>query len=263
MLLKNKKILITGVANKYSIAAGIANSMFREGAELAFTFQNERLLKNIKPIAEACGSDILVECDVSDDDSIKNAFSSLKKKWNTFDGLVHSIGYAPSDQLEGNFVDVTTREGFKIAHDISSYSFTAMAKEAKSMLNDNSALLTLTYLGSIQTMPNYNVMGLAKASLEANTRFLAASLGSNNIRVNAISAGPIKTLAASGVKNFRKMLNQHSQRAPLGRTVTSEEVGNTAAFLCSDYASGITGEITYVDAGFNISAMPLKETFDD
>lgn len=263
MLLKNKKILITGVANKYSIAAGIANSMFREGAELAFTFQNERLLKNIKPIAEACGSDILVECDVSDDDSIKNAFSSLKKKWNTFDGLVHSIGYAPTDQLEGNFVDVTTREGFKIAHDISSYSFTAMAKEAKSMLNDNSALLTLTYLGSIQTMPNYNVMGLAKASLEANTRFLAASLGSNNIRVNAISAGPIKTLAASGVKNFRKMLNQHSQRAPLGRTVTSEEVGNTAAFLCSDYASGITGEITYVDAGFNISAMPLKETFDD
>ena len=263
MLLKNKKILITGVANKYSIAAGIAKSMFREGAELAFTFQNDRLLKNIKPIAEACGSDILVECDVSDDDSIKNAFSSLKKKWNTFDGLVHSIGYAPSDQLEGNFVDVTTREGFKIAHDISSYSFTAMAKEAKSMLNDNSALLTLTYLGSIQTMPNYNVMGLAKASLEANTRFLAASLGSNNIRVNAISAGPIKTLAASGVKNFRKMLNQHSQRAPLGRTVTSEEVGNTAAFLCSDYASGITGEITYVDAGFNISAMPLKETFDD
>ena len=248
MLLKNKKILITGVANKYSIAAGIANSMFREGAELAFTFQNERLLKNIKPIAEACGSDILVECDVSDDDSIKNAFSSLKKKWKTFDGFVHSIGYAPSDQLEGNFVDVTTREGFKIAHDISSYSFTAMAKEAKSMLNDNSALLTLTYLGSIQTMPNYNVMGLAKASLEANTRFLAASLGSNNIRVNAISAGPIKTLAASGVKNFRKMLNQHSQRAPLGRTVTSEEVGNAAAFLCSDYASGITGEITYVDA---------------
>ena len=171
--------------------------------------------------------------------------------------------FIPPVALEGDFVDVTTREGFKIAHDISSYSFTAMAKEAKSMLNDNSALLTLTYLGSIQTMPNYNVMGLAKASLEANTRFLAASLGSNNIRVNAISAGPIKTLAASGVKNFRKMLNQHSQRAPLGRTVTSEEVGNTAAFLCSDYASGITGEITYVDAGFNISAMPLKETFDD
>ena len=173
---------------------------------------------------------------------------------------VHSIGYAPADQLEGNFVDVTSREGFKVAHDISSYSFTAMARESKPMLNENSALLTLTYLGSVQTMPNYNVMGLAKASLEANTRFLAASLGKDNIRVNAISAGPIKTLAASGVKNFRKMLSQHSNRAPLGRTVTAEEVGNVASFLCSNYASGITGEITYVDAGFNIAAMPLSET---
>ena len=263
MLLKNKKILITGIANKYSIAAGIAESMHKQGAELAFTYQNERLLKNIKPIANACDSDILIECDVSDDASIKASFERLKKSWVSFDGFVHSIGYAPSDQLEGDFLEVTNREGFKIAHDISSYSFTAMAKEAKSMLNENSALLTLTYLGSVQTMPNYNVMGLAKASLEANTRFLAASLGKNNIRVNAISAGPIKTLAASGVKNFRKMLSQHSQRAPLGRTVTAEEVGNTAAFLCSDFASGITGEITYVDAGFNISAMPLNEIDDD
>ena len=263
MLLKNKKFLIAGIANKYSIATGIANAMHKEGAELAFLFQNERLLKNIRPIADACKSNILIKCDVSNDESIKSSFKELQNSWNTFDGFVHSIGYAPADQLEGDFVDVTTREGFKVAHDISSYSFTAMAKESKSMLNKNSALLTLTYLGSIQTMPNYNVMGLAKASLEANTRFLAASLGKDNIRVNAISAGPIKTLAASGVKNFRKMLNQHSKRAPLGRTVTAEEVGNTAAFLCSDYASGITGEITYVDAGFNISAMPLKETFDD
>ena len=263
MFLKNKKILISGLANKYSIAAGIAYAMHKEGAELAFSYQNERLLKNIKPIAEACGSKILIECDVSDDDSIKSSFEELKKCWSTFDGFVHSIGYAPSDQLEGDFVDVTTREGFKVAHDISSYSFTAMAKESKSMLNENSALLTLSYLGSIQTMPNYNVMGLAKASLEANTRFLAASLGRNNIRVNAISAGPIKTLAASGVKNFRKMLSQHSKRAPLGRTVTAEEVGNAAAFLCSDYASGITGEITYVDAGFNIAAMPLNEIEND
>ena len=259
MLLKNKKILISGLANKFSIAAGIAQAMHREGAELAFTYQSERLLKNLKPIADACNSDILIECDVSSDESIKESFKDLKKRWTNFDGFVHSIGYAPADQLEGNFVDVTTREGFKVAHDISSYSFTAMAKEAKPMLNENSALLTLTYLGSIQTMPNYNVMGLAKASLEANTRFLAASLGKNNVRVNAISAGPIKTLAASGVKNFRKMLSQHSNRAPLGRTVTSEEVGNVAAFLCSNYASGITGEITYVDAGFNISAMPLHE----
>ena len=259
MLLKNKKIIIFGLANKYSIAAGIARSMSKQGAKLAFAYQNERLLRNLRPIADECNSDILIECDVSSDESIENAFNNLTKEWNTFDGLVHSIGYAPADQLEGNFVDVTNREGFKIAHDISSYSFTALAKAAKPFLNENAALLTLTYLGAMQTMPNYNVMGLAKASLEANTRFLAASLGDKKIRVNAISAGPIKTLAASGVKNFRKMLAQHSKRAPLGRAVTAEEVGNAAAFLCSDYASGITGEITYVDAGFNISAMPMHE----
>jgi len=259
MLLKNKKILISGLANKYSIASGIASAMHREGAELAFTYQNERLLKKLKPLAKEYGSNILIECDVSSDDSIKNSFVELKKRWSSFDGFVHSIGFAPADQLEGNFVDVTTREGFKIAHEISSYSFTAMAKEAKPALNDGSALLTLTYLGSMQSLPNYNVMGLAKASLEANTRFLAASMGKDNIRVNAISAGPIKTLAASGVKNFRRMLSQHSSRAPLGRTVTTEEVGNVAAFLCSNYASGVTGEITYVDAGFNTAAMPLNE----
>ena len=252
-------LFISGLANKYSIAAGIASAMHREGAQLAFTYQNERLLKNLKPLAESYGSDILIECDVASDESINSSFKELGKHWDCFDGFVHSIGFAPADQLEGSFVDVTTREGFKIAHDISSYSFTALAKAAKPMLNDGSALLTLTYLGSIQSLPNYNVMGLAKASLEANTRFLAASMGPDNIRVNAISAGPIKTLAASGVKNFRKMLSQHSARAPLGRTVTTEEVGNTAAFLCSDYASGITGEITYVDAGFNTAAMPLHD----
>lgn len=262
MLLKNKRILISGLANKYSIASGIAAAMHREGAELAFTYQNERLLKNLKPIAESYGSSILIESDVSSDESIDNSFKELKKHWDSFDGLVHSIGFAPADQLEGNFVDVTTREGFKVAHDISSYSFTALAKAAKPMLNDNSALLTLTYLGAMQTMPNYNVMGLAKASLEANTRFLAASMGRDGVRVNAISAGPIKTLAASGVKNFRKMLSQHSARAPLGRTVTTEEVGNVAAFLCSDYASGVTGEITYVDAGFNTAAMSIEEYSD-
>ena len=260
MLLKNKRILITGLANKYSIANGIAAAMYREGAQLAFAYQNDRLLKNLTSIAEDYNSNILIECDVSSDESIDKAFKELNKHWDSFDGLVHSIGFAPSDQLEGNFVDVTSREGFKVAHDISSYSFTALAKAAKPMLNDSSALLTLTYLGAIQTIPNYNVMGLAKASLEANTRFLAASMGRDNIRVNAISAGPIKTLAASGVKNFRKMLTQHSERAPLGRTVTTEEVANTAAFLCSDYASGITGEITYVDAGFNTAAMPLTES---
>ena len=206
MLLKNKKIIIFGLANKYSIAAGIAKSMINQGATLALAYQNERLLKNIKPIAEDLGIDLLVECDVSSDESIDKCFKTIGKYWDNFDGLVHSIGFAPSDQLEGSFVDVTTREGFNIAHEISSYSFTALAKAAKPMLNDSSALLTLSYLGSVQTMPNYNVMGLAKASLEANTRFLAASMGKDGVRVNAISAGPIKTLAASGVKNFRKML---------------------------------------------------------
>ena len=254
-MLENKKIVITGIANKFSIANGIATAMSKNGAELAFLYQNERLLKRIKPIAEELGVETFVECDVSSDDSIDKAFSEIKTKWGKVDGLVHSIGFAPTDQLEGDFTDVTTREGFKIAHDISSYSFTALAKAALPILSENAALLTLTYLGSIQSLPNYNVMGLAKASLEANTRFLAASLGKKGVRVNAISAGPIKTLAASGVKNFRSMLTEYADRAPLGRTVTTEEVGNVAAFLCSDLASGITGEITYVDAGFNTSAM--------
>ena len=254
-MLNSKKIVITGIANKFSIAYGIAKSMSRNGAELAFLYQNERLLKKIKPLAEDLGVETLVECDVSSDASIAKAFQAIKSEWGNIDGLVHSIGFAPTDQLEGDFTEVTTREGFQIAHDISSFSFTALAKAALPILNENSALLTLTYLGSIQSLPNYNVMGLAKASLEANTRFLAASLGKKGIRVNAISAGPIKTLAASGVKNFRSMLSEYAERAPLGRTVTTEEVGNVATFLCSDLASGITGEITYVDAGFNTSAM--------
>jgi len=256
-MLKNKKILIAGLANKHSIAAGIAKAMHAQGAELAFTYQSERLKKNVKKIASEVNSNLLFECDVASDQSIETMYQNLSKDWKSFDGFVHSIGFAPANELDGNFLDATTREGFKIAHDISSYSFTAMAKGAKSMLNPGSALLTLTYLGSIQSLPNYNVMGLAKASLEANTRFLAASLGKKGIRVNAISAGPIKTLAASGVKNFRSMLKEYADRAPLGRAVTTEEVGNVAAFLCSDLASGITGEITYVDAGFNTSAMSL------
>ena len=257
-MLKGKKFLITGVDNKFSIATGIAKAMHNNGAELAFAYQNERLLRNLKPIAESLDSNMLIECDVSSDQSIEQMFTKLRESWDSFDGFVHSIGFAPSDQLEGDFTEVTTREGFKIAHDISSYSLTALAKAALPYLNNDSAILTLTYLGSIQTLPNYNVMGLAKASLEANTRFLAASLGDKGIRVNAISAGPIKTLAASGVKNFRSMLENYAEKAPLGRTVTTEEVGNVAAFLCSNLASGITGEITFVDAGFNIAALPVK-----
>ena len=193
----------------------------------------------------------------------RDLFPKLSKYWDKFDILVHSVAFVPKEALAGDFVQSTTRENFSIAHDISSYSFTALAKASLPYLNENASLLTVSYLGAERTMPNYNVMGLAKASLEANTRFLAASMGSDNIRVNAISAGPIKTLAASGVKNFRKMLSQHSARAPLGRTVSAEEVGNVAAFLCSDYASGITGEITYVDAGFNIAAMPLYEKTEE
>jgi len=261
-MLKNKKILIAGLANKHSIAAGIAKSMHAQGAELAFTYQSERLKKNVEKIAAEVSSDLLIECDVGSDESIDQMFKELSKNWQTFDGFVHSIGYAPANELEGNFLDASTREGFKIAHDISSYSFTAMAKAARPFLNPNSALLTLTYLGSIQSLPNYNVMGLAKASLEANTRFLAAALGPDDIRVNAISAGPIKTLAASGVKNFRKMLTNYANRAPLRRVVTTTEVGNVAAFLCSDLASGVTGEITYVDGGFNTAAMSVEEYAD-
>ena len=250
------------LANKRSIAAGIAKAMHSQGAELAFTYQSERLKKNVEKIAGELGSELLFECDVASDQSIDQMYTELSNHWKTFDGFVHSIGYAPANELEGNFVDVATREGFQIAHDISSYSFTAMAKGAKPMLNENSALLTLTYLGSIQSLPNYNVMGLAKASLEANTRFLAAAMGPDSIRVNAISAGPIKTLAASGVKNFRKMLSNYANRAPLRRVVTTLEVGNVAAFLCSDLASGITGEITYVDGGFNTAAMSTEEYLD-
>jgi enoyl-[acyl-carrier protein] reductase I len=259
MFLKGKKFLIAGLANKHSIAAGIARSMTNQGANIAFTYQNERLKRNVDKIAKELGHEILIECDVGSDESIHSMYKTLHKKWNTFDGIVHSIGFAPANELDGNFVDVSTREGFKIAHDISSYSFTALAKGAKPFLNKNSALLTLSYLGAIQSLPNYNVMGLAKASLEANVRFMASSLGKDEIRVNGISAGPIKTLAASGVKNFRKMLTSYSKRAPLGRTVTTDEVGNVAAFLCSDLASGITGEITYVDGGFNTSALSIDE----
>ena len=221
-----------------------------------------KVFSGVEKIANELGSSLLFECDVASDESIDAMYKDLSNHWETFDGFVHSIGFAPANELEGNFVDASTREGFRIAHDISSYSFTAMAKGAKPMLNPNSALLTLTYLGSMQSLPNYNVMGLAKASLEANTRFLAAAMGPDGIRVNAISAGPIKTLAASGVKNFRKMLTNYANRAPLRRVVTTLEVGNVAAFLCSDLASGVTGEITYVDGGFNTAAMSTEEYAD-
>lgn len=254
-LLSGKRALIVGVASKLSIAHGIAEAFHQQGAELALTYQNEKLKPRVAQFAEDWGSELIFPCDVASDDEIENVFTELNKHWDKVDIIVHSVGFAPGDQLDGNFVDVTTREGFRIAHDISSYSFVALAKAGKSMLHENSSLLTLSYLGAEKVLQNYNVMGLAKASLEANVRYMAGSLGREGIRVNAISAGPIRTLAASGIKSFRKMLAENARRAPLRRNVTTEEVGNAAAFLCSDMASGITGEIMYVDGGFNITGM--------
>jgi len=256
-MLSGKKALIVGVASKHSIAYGIAEVFAREGADLAFTYQNEKLRSRVEKFAEQWGSQLTFPCDVASDEQIEEVFSGLNKHWDKVDIIIHAVGYAPAHELNGNYVDVTTREGFRIAHDISSYSFVALAKAARQagMLHEGSSLLTLSYLGAERVLQNYNVMGLAKASLESNVRYMAASLGKEGIRVNAISAGPIKTLAASGIASFRKMLAENAKRAPLRRNVTTVEVGNAAAFLCSDLASGVTGEIMYVDAGFNITGM--------
>ncbi|AKH65049.1 MULTISPECIES: enoyl-ACP reductase FabI [Photorhabdus] len=250
-----KRILITGVASKLSIAYGVAKAMHDQGAELAFTYQNDKLKPRVEEFAASLGSTLVLPCDVAEDASIESLFTELAKTWPKFDGFVHSIGFAPADQLDGDYVNAVTREGFKIAHDISSYSFVAMAKTCREMLNPNSALLTLTYLGAERAIPNYNVMGLAKASLEANVRYMANTMGAEGIRVNGISAGPIRTLAASGIKDFRKMLAHCEFVNPIRRTVTTEDVGNAAAFLCSDLSGGITGEILHVDGGFSIAAM--------
>lgn len=259
-ILKNKNILIVGVANKHSIAAGIASSMKEQGANIALTYQNERLGKKVKALAEEWKADICIPCDVSSDKEIEKAFKEISSFWEGIDCIVHAVGFAPSNELDGDFADVSTREGFQIAHDVSSYSFIALAKAGRKLMSDrNGSLITLSYLGSQRTLPNYNVMGLAKASLEASVRYLAVSLGEEGIRVNAISAGPIKTLAAQGVKNFRKMLSYNESRAPLKKNVSISEVGNAASFLASDLASGITGEILYVDAGYNITAMGSLE----
>jgi len=251
--LKDKKILITGVASTRSIAWGIAQAMRDQGAALAFSYQGDKLLGRVEEMATQCGSDIVLPLDVSSDSQIADCFKSLATRWDGLDGIVHSIGFAPRDQLEGDYIDAVTREGFAVAHDISSYSFAALAKAGRDMMEGrNGALLTLSYLGAERAVPNYNVMGLAKASLEANVRYLAASLGPRGTRVNGISAGPIRTLAASGISDFRSMLKQVEDRTPLRRNVTIQEVGNAAAFLCSDLASGITGEILYVDTGYHI-----------
>ena len=254
--LEGKRALIVGVASPRSIAWGIAEAMHKQGAELAFTYQNDRLQSRVKKIADQCGSEIVIPCDVATDEAIDETFTELAKHWDKFDILIHSVGFAPREELAGEYIDAVTREGFKIAHEISSYSLAALAKAARPMMQGrNGAILTLSYLGAVRAIPNYNVMGLAKASLEANVRFLAQSLGPEGTRVNGISAGPIKTLAAAGIGNLRKMLDYVARTTPLRRTVTTEDVGNAAAFLCSDLAAGITGEITYVDAGYSILGM--------
>ncbi len=254
--LQGKRALVTGVASDRSIAAGIAQALHREGAQLAFTYQGDKLLSRVQACAERTNAAGIFPCDVAEDASIQALASSLSVTWpEGFDILIHSIGFAPREQLQGSYLQAVTREGYRIAHDISAYSFPALAQALQGQLRENGALLTLSYLGAVRAVPMYNVMGPAKASLEANVRFMAAELGERNIRVNGISAGPIKTLAAAGIKGFRGMLSSAEKASPLRRNVTPEEVGNAAAFLCSDLASGITGEILYVDAGYNIQGM--------
>lgn len=249
--LAGKKLLITGVLSNRSIAYGIAKACHAQGAELAFSYVGERFKQRITDFAAEFNSSLIFDCDVADDAQIAQLFTDLSAHWPTFDGFVHSIGFAPREAIAGNFLDGLSREGFKIAHDISAYSFPAMAKAALPYLSNKAALLTLTYLGSDRIIPNYNTMGLAKASLESSVRYLAEAVGPQGIRVNGISAGPIKTLAASGIKDFGKLLGMVAQASPIRRNVTIEDVGNVAAFLLSDLAAGVTAEITFVDGGYN------------
>jgi len=259
--LAGKRAVIVGLASNRSIAWGIAQALRSQGAELAFNYQSEKLQGRVEKMAAELDSEIALPLDVAEDEQIDSFFDALSKHWDGFDILVHSVAYAPAEQLEGRYLEVINREGFRIAHDISSYSFAALAKAGRSMLQGrNGALLTLSYLGAVRSLPSYNVMGLAKASLEANVRFMAFDLGADGIRVNAISAGPIRTLAASGIKGMRQMLTHVSQAAPLRRNVTIEDVGNAASFLVSDLAAGVTGEVLYVDAGYNTVGMHLDPT---
>jgi enoyl-[acyl-carrier protein] reductase I len=251
-LLDGRRILVTGLLSNRSIAYGVAKAARREGAALAFTYQNERFKERVEEMARELGSDIALPCDVASDEEIAGLFAGLGKRWDSLDGLVHAIAYAPREAIAGDFLDGLSREGFRVAHDVSSYSFPALAKAALPMLREGrkASLVTLTYLGAERVLPNYNTMGLAKASLEASVRYLAASLGPRGIRVNGISAGPIKTLAASGIAGFGKILKFVEEQAPLRRNVSTEDVGNAAAFLLSELASGVTGEVLYVDNGF-------------
>lgn len=258
MILKNKKALIIGVASKRSIATSIAEIFAKNGASIALTYQNDKLKSRVEDIAsilETSEEILLHPCDLSNDDDIRNLKLDIKDKWGDVDIIIHSAAFAPRELLNGDYVDNITRDGFQIAHDISSYSFAALAKEFRDIISPCGSMLTLTYLGSERVIKNYNVMGLAKASLEANVRYMSHSLGSNNIRVNAVSAGPIKTLAAAGISGFNEILKHVEDKAALKRNITLEEVANTALFLASDQSSGITGQVIYVDGGFNISGV--------
>src|SRR3954470_17464250 len=258
--LAGKRAFIVGVATDRSIAWGIAQAMHREGAELAFSYVNDKMKERVQPLAHSIGSKLTMPLDVTIDGEIDSAFDLLKREWGQLDIVIHAVAFAPREAIAGSFVDNTTRDAFRIAHDVSSYSFTALARGARPLMaGRNGALLTLSYLGAVRSIPSYNVMGLAKASLEANVRFMAADLGPLGIRVNGISAGPIKTLAAAGIAGFRKMLGRVAEVAPLRRNVTLDDVGNAAAFLCSDLANGITGEILYVDGGFNTVGMSFPQ----
>ena len=256
-MLDGKRILVFGCASRRSIAWGIARAMHREGASLAFAYQNERLRDRVAEMAAECGSEILLQCDVSVDAEIEAMAEAVKGAWaDGLDGFVHAVAFAPREALDGDFLDSIDRERFRVAHDVSAYSFAGIAKALRRQLRPGASLVTLSYLGAVRAMPNYNVMGLAKASLEAATRFMANSLGPDKVRVNAISAGPIKTLAAAGIGDFRKLLGHVSSVAPLRENTTIEQVGDAAAFLASPLASGITGQVIYVDAGFNVVSMP-------
>src|SRR5580658_923390 len=257
--LNGKRALIVGLATDRSIAWGIAQAMHAQGAELAFA-HIERMTDRVVPLARQLGSDITFVMDVASDEEIARGFAHLRSHWDGFDILVHAVAFAPREALTGRFIDATTRDGFRIAHDISSYSLTALTRESLPLMQGrHGAVVTLSYLGAVRSVPSYNVMGLAKASLEANVRFMAADLGPRGIRVNGISAGPIKTLAAAGIAGFRKMLNRVAEVAPMRRNVTPEDVGNAAAFLCSDLAAGITGEILHVDSGFSTVGMSFPQ----
>ncbi len=251
-LMAGKRALVTGVANERSIAWAIAQAFQAEGAELAFTYPGEVMEKRVRPLAEGIGAKAILDCDVSSDSDIERSFEELRKVWDRLDVLVHSIGFAPREALDGRFTDVTTREAWRVALDVSAYSLVALARAAKPMMRPGSNVVTLTYYGSEKVVTNYNVMGVAKAALEASVRYLAHDLGQDGIRVNSISAGPLKTLAAAGIKGFRTMLGENEKRTPLRRNIEHAEVGKAALFLCSDLASGVTGETLYVDAGQNI-----------